>query len=147
MRATGYVPHREAIALTRSADLLFLPMYNVAPGMRAATVPGKTYEYLAARRPILAAVPAGDLRDILAEAGNAHLCAPDDVEGLATAIEAQLLNPEVVPAAAPDALLDRFERRRLTEKLASVLDAVTRRTARGPTVAPGAGRGPAESAF
>ena len=100
VRATGYVPHREAIALTRSADFLFLPMYNLAPGMRAATVPGKTYEYLAAQRPILAAVPNGDAGDILAQAGNAHLCAPDDVEGMSTAIEAQISGVGAVPATA-----------------------------------------------
>jgi glycosyltransferase involved in cell wall biosynthesis len=143
VRVTGYVPHREAIALTRSADLLFLPMYNLAPGMRAATFPGKTYEYLAAQRPILAAVPPGDLRDVLAEAGNAHLCAPDDVDGLATAIEAHILNPNAVPAAAPDALLDRFERRRLAAELASVLDTVTSRATRDMTLVPG-GRGAAQ---
>ncbi len=31
----------------RSADLLFLPMQNLPPGVRATIVPGKTYEYLA----------------------------------------------------------------------------------------------------
>ena len=51
----GYLPHAQAVALMRSADLLFLPMQDV-PG-RAGLVPGKTYEYLAAGRPILAAVP------------------------------------------------------------------------------------------
>ena len=127
VRMTGYVPHREAVGLMRSADMLFLPLYNLAPGVRAATVPGKTYEYLAAGRPILAAVPAGDARDILVAAGNAYLCAPDDVEGMAAAIEPQLQGGAGLPASAPDELLDRFERRHLTAELVSILDAVTGR--------------------
>jgi glycosyltransferase involved in cell wall biosynthesis len=131
VRATGYVPHREAIALTCSADLLFLPMYNLAPGMRAATVPGKTYEYLAAQRPILAAVPAGDLRDILVHAGNAHICGPDDIEAMADAISAELDGTSSLPARVPDGVLQRFERRSLTSDFAALLSQVHERSVGG----------------
>ena len=51
----------------RSADLLFLPMHDVPPGSRVGIVPGKTYEYLAWETPILAAVPDGDIAEILTE--------------------------------------------------------------------------------
>ncbi len=61
----GYVSHADAVALLRSADLLFLPMHTPPPGVRSASMPGKTYEYLASGRPILAAVPEGDARDLL----------------------------------------------------------------------------------
>ncbi len=75
VRLAGYLTHAESISLMRSADLLFLPMQNLPPGRRSATVPGKTYEYLAAGRPILAAIPDGDAREILSAAGNAvDLC-------------------------------------------------------------------------
>jgi glycosyltransferase involved in cell wall biosynthesis len=121
----GYVPHREAIAYMRSADLLFLPLYDVAPGMRAATVPGKTYEYLAAQKPILASVPEGDLRDLLLEAGTADVCAPGDVEAMSKAIEARLDSRGSPVSMVPQSLLDRFERRTLTGALASLLDDVT----------------------
>ena len=60
----------------RSADLLFLPMHDLPPGRRAGLVPYKTYEYLAAERPILAAVPDGDARDILSRVSHATLCRP-----------------------------------------------------------------------
>jgi glycosyltransferase involved in cell wall biosynthesis len=125
VRVLGYLPHREAIALMRSADLLFLPMHNLPPGMRSGSVPGKTYEYLAAQRPILAAVPEGDARDMLVHAGTAHICAPDDAEGMAAAIEGQLKGSAARPGHVPDEVLERFERRSLTGALASVLDMVT----------------------
>ena len=66
----GYVPHTESVQLLRSADLLFLPMHNLTEGRRVGIIPGKTYEYLAAERPILAAVPAGDARDLSARGGE-----------------------------------------------------------------------------
>ena len=64
----GYLAHDETVALLRSADLLFLPMHDLPEGRRATIVPGKTYEYLASRRLILAVVPDGDARDLLAHA-------------------------------------------------------------------------------
>ena len=72
MRLHGRLSHRETLALLRSADLLFLPMHELPPGQRAGLIPYKTYEYLAARRPILAAVPDGDVRDMLAPLGARH---------------------------------------------------------------------------
>ncbi len=90
VRMPGYLSHAESVSLMRSADLLFLPMQKLPPGRRSTTVPGKTYEYIASRRPILAAVPSGDARDILAAAGTARLCPPGDVESMERLIEEEL---------------------------------------------------------
>jgi glycosyltransferase involved in cell wall biosynthesis len=123
VRAHGYLPHVQALALLRSADLLFLPMHDLPPGTRARIVPGKTYEYLASGRPILAAVPDGDARDLLARAGSAVLCRPGDVEAMARAIEALADRRRRVPAPDPAVLRD-YERGRLAGDLAALLDGV-----------------------
>ena len=122
----GYLPHGATVELMRSADLLFLPMQDLPEGTRAGLVPGKTYEYLGARRPILAAVPDGDVRDFLAAAGNATLCRPADVECLARAIRDEVARWRAgSQRAEPDPeTRARFERRRLTESLVAELDAV-----------------------
>ena len=126
VRALGYRPHHEAVGFLRRADLLFLPMHDVVPPYRTRIIPGKTYEYLAAGRPILAAVPSGDARDLLEASGNALLCTPADVDAMT-----RLLRDEIVHVLAegrrPDkavAGIERYERRALTEQLASVLDDV-----------------------
>jgi glycosyltransferase involved in cell wall biosynthesis len=87
IRFTGYVSHAESVGLIRTADLLFLPMHNLPMGRRSRIVPGKTYEYMAAARPILAAVPEGDARDFLQKLENAFLCKPDDVPGLVQGLD------------------------------------------------------------
>lgn len=127
-RLHGYLPHAESIELLRTADLLFLPMHDLPAGRRAAIVPGKTYEYLAAARPILAAVPDGDARDLLAEAGGSLLCRPTDVQAMAAHIrQAVAANRAGSRPRLPDpAVVARFERRRLTEQLAAVVDGVCR---------------------
>ena len=132
VRAHGYLPHRETIGLLRSADLLFLPMHDLPRGVRSRLVPGKTYEYLAAGPPILAAVPDGDARDLLAEAGNAFLCRPRDVEQMASVVADQAdraLRGESAPVARSE-VVQRFEGRRLTADLAALLDRVLGVTAR-----------------
>jgi glycosyltransferase involved in cell wall biosynthesis len=126
VRMLGYVPHDETLRLTRSAELLFLPMHELPDGVRAGIVPGKTYEYLATGRPILAAVPDGDAREILEEAGNALLCRPADIDCMVRALESELARFRAgLPAARPDPnVVERYEYRRLSASLAGVFDEV-----------------------
>jgi glycosyltransferase involved in cell wall biosynthesis len=122
----GFLPHRETIGLIRSADLLFLPMHDVPAGSRAAIVPCKSYEYLASKRPILAAVPDGDLRDMLADSGTARLARPTDVAELKTGI-AEAIDAAAAGLGSPggnDALLARIERQSLTSCVVEFLDVI-----------------------
>jgi glycosyltransferase involved in cell wall biosynthesis len=126
VRMPGYVSHGETVDLLRTGDLLFLPMHDLADGTRAGLVPGKTYEYLAAERPILAAVPDGDARDLLAAAGNAFLCRPSDSAAMARIVAQEVerwRRGDPPPVPDPD-VLARYERRHLTEELAGVFDRV-----------------------
>ena len=126
VRMPGYLPHDETLRLLRTADLLFLPMQDLPEGTRAGIVPGKTYEYLGSGRRILAAVPDGDARDLLAEAAGAILCRPADVDALAAAILSEL---DHRPAAGPDpAVVARYEYRVLAARLAALFDGLTIRT-------------------
>lgn len=118
----GYLPHDEAVALMRSADVLFLPMHDVQPGRRVRTVPGKTYEYLASGRPILAALPEGDARDLLSGLPNVWLCRPSDVDAMTRAL-LEIDRDRNIPSP-PSEFVERFERRRQAETLARVFDDV-----------------------
>jgi glycosyltransferase involved in cell wall biosynthesis len=124
----GYKSHAETLELVRSADLLFLPMHDLPPGVRAGLVPGKTYEYVGSGRPILAAVPEGDARELLTEAGTALICAPRDVdrmtELLATALDRWRRG--VQPPTPNADVVARYERRRQTQQLADVIHRVAR---------------------
>jgi glycosyltransferase involved in cell wall biosynthesis len=126
VRMPGYLSHDLTLELLRTADLLFLPMHDLPPGIRAGIVPGKAYEYLGSGRPILAAVPEGDARDLLTEAGSAFLCRPSDVDCMARAIGTQLERfraGEATRAPLPE-VIARYEYRALTARLARVFDRV-----------------------
>lgn len=123
VKTYGYVSHAESVASLRTADLLFLPMQNLPAGRRATIVPGKTYEYLASGRPILAALPDGDARDLLGRFERATVVRPDDVAGMAATVE-RLADAGRRPDAPP-AGLEQYERRDQTRRLAELFDRVS----------------------
>lgn len=137
VRIHGYLDHADTVELLQSADLLFLPMHNLPRGVRAGIVPGKTYDYLGARRPILAAVPDGDIRDLLTRAGNAFLCRPDDVSEMTRIISEQMsLKDAGVPAPeTSEDVLQTYERKHLTRELIEVFEKVTRSSVSRPQTA------------
>ena len=66
-----YVPHREAVALQRQAQVLLLLEID-SPGTRGI-LPGKLFEYMAASRPVLAIGPEGwEAAALVEESGCGH---------------------------------------------------------------------------
>jgi Glycosyl transferases group 1 len=128
VRAHGHLPHEETVELARSADLLFVPMHELPEGSRAGIVPCKTYEYLATGRPILAAVPDGDARDLLARFARVSISRPSDVPAMVEAISQRVADQAgasvIAPSHAEEELLATYERRYLTGRIAGVLDEV-----------------------
>ena len=96
----GEVSHAASLDLLHQADLLFLPLHGVGVGARSLIVPGKSYEYFAARRPIVAALPPGDARDFvnLLQAGS--VADPCDAREICDAIRdaAEMELPQLPPA-------------------------------------------------
>ncbi len=118
----GPLPHAEARALQRAAAVLLFAR-NEGPGYRAM-IPGKLYEYLDARRPLVAMVDGGDAAELAREAG-ARLFAPDQGDA---ALDAALAAVFATPGAplpdlpAIERLLSGRTRKGLTAELAGVLD-------------------------
>ena len=125
----GYLSHAETIAALRRADLLFLPMHGLPRGERARIVPGKAYEYLGARKPILAAVPEGDARDYVLASGLGEVCAPDDVRAMVGILRRRWQAAragEPLRSAGPE-FFAQFERRRLAGRLAEAIASTLRK--------------------
>lgn len=136
-RIHGYLDHDASVALVRSADLLFLPMHDLPAGHRARLVPGKTYEYLASGRPLLAALPDGDARDLVSRYPDVSVCRPADVAAMTAAIRAAAA-AKAAQGSLPDASrpgLEAYERSRLAQDLADVLEASAGGVARGQVAA------------
>ena len=81
-----FVPRREALALQRDSEALLLLVPD-AGGRGRAVLSGKVFEYLAAERPILAAVPPdGAAAELVRETDAGIVAPPDDVPALRAAL-------------------------------------------------------------
>ncbi len=118
----GSLPHDQAAEHVRSADALYLPFWWSRRVGRVIRAPSKLFEYIGARRPVLAVVGAGDTRDVLERAGTALLCAEPSEGELAQNI-LHLYNQRGCPAVQPNEdYIRSFEWSALVGRMAEVLD-------------------------
>lgn len=112
----GNVEHQEKIRHLLAADVLLVVSND------AVVTPGKVYEYIGARKPILALAPEGGVRSVLAGYGAALCVAPEDSEAIAAAIYQyyEAWSAGTLGAGDPEVAREH-EQRRLTERLARVL--------------------------
>jgi glycosyltransferase involved in cell wall biosynthesis len=133
----GFLTHRETLELITSADMLFLPMQELPRGHRGRMVPCKGYEYLASGRPILAALPEGDGRDVFSRAAATYTVWPSDPQAMADAIVAESQRPDrhlsAVPARAD--VLAPLEREHLNTELVHTFDTVLGSASGAPSLA------------
>ncbi len=120
LRYEPFIARGRALGVMLGADILLLVTDATAAGREL--VPLKTFEYLRAGRPILALAPDGVLRDTLKRTGGAIVARPDAVDEIAAALRHLLGNGR--PPLAPDLrIVAEYEARRLTGRLAQLLDA------------------------
>ncbi|MBV8257350.1 MAG: glycosyltransferase [Actinobacteria bacterium] len=128
LEETGYVPRRRSLELQRDSEALLLLIPD-AGGRGRGVLSGKVFEYLAAERPVLAAVPPdGAAAQLIRDTGAGVVAAPDDVPALSEALrglhaqwrEGRLEAPSLTPEWH-----DRLSRGRRIEELADLLRSLT----------------------
>ena len=92
-----------------------------------STIPAKTYEYIAARKPILCLSSNGAVTELISELGMGLSVDPLDFRAVRRATEEIYYNYESWQARAASARIEQFEARVLTQELVSVLQGVQRR--------------------
>lgn len=88
-------------------------------------IPGKLFEYVAARRPIFALVDAGATQTIIERGRLGWVVPAESVAECQTALAELLSQPVPQTLAADEAYLAQFERRRISERLAQLFDSLT----------------------
>ena len=122
----GYLPHREALRHLLQASALLLTI-GAAPGSEAIQT-GKVFEYLAARKPILAVVPEGAAAELIRETNSGVVVPPDDVVAIKNALyDFHSRYRDGTLCIPSDMCLDKYSRRQLTKKLGRVLDVLTQK--------------------
>ncbi len=85
VRFSNTASHADTLKIEKASHILLL-IKHVNPDYDGL-VPGKLFEYIGLRRPILAIVPEGEARDIVERLGRGEAVAQDDPEPVAAAID------------------------------------------------------------
>ena len=116
----GYISHQKAIAYQQKSQVLLLLIPNVENNKGILT--GKLFEYLAAKRPILAIGPEmGDLATILEETNAGNVMGFDEEQKLKLAILALYQKYKEDKLTVKATNIEKYHRKELTKSLVSIL--------------------------
>ncbi|MCZ6767567.1 MAG: hypothetical protein O7D32_11625 [bacterium] len=117
--------HVETLAIERASHVLLLikhlnPAYNT-------TVPGKLYEYIGIRRPILALTSEGEAEDLVRELHRGEVVHHGEIESIANTIQDmfQKFREGTLDASYDLSPVPAFRRQQLTGQLCELLDRAT----------------------
>lgn len=125
VKAVGYISHQDAVDYMNQVDLLLLALPQVSTGSAKGVFSGKVFEYLSAHKPIIAlGATDGDLAELLDETNAGEIYDHEDEEGIYSFVHRcfQLKNQSW---NINEETLQEYERPRLTQRLARVLDYLT----------------------
>lgn len=114
-------PLPSALCALRSADVLTLVVEPTTP----LVIPGKLYDYLAARRPIFAISANDEVNSIIVKTRSGVVTPFNDTA--AAAHQLGLLFDGAIPFAPDDEAVQQFDVKAQAERFAAVLDQVTSR--------------------
>ncbi len=119
----GYMSHDRSVGYLQAADVLLMLVRHF-PNI----VPGKLYEYLGARKPVLVLGRRdGESFELLSEAGVAIWVDPESPPEIARALIElhDLWRRRALACQSSESYIENHTRKRLTQRLAQVFDEVT----------------------
>ena len=120
---SGYVSHSEAKQQQHNAQVLLLLEMD-KPETRAI-IPGKLFEYLIAKRPILAIGPEGsDMEDILKETNAGHFFTTTEKQEIKEQLLSYFNDFEKGDLHAHSSGIERYSRYELTRSLGEVINSL-----------------------
>ena len=116
----GYKTHQEVSEYQQKSQVLLLSVNNVKSAKGIIT--GKIFEYLQAKRPILAIGPIdGDLAEILKETNSGEIFDFEDVENIKTKISSLYTSFKEGSLKVDSNNIEKYQRRNLTKKLSEII--------------------------
>lgn len=123
VKTLGYLPHHEVLRRQTAADALLL--IGEKSKSAGSYVPGKLYEYLYARRPILGILEDGEAADLIRRANAGSVISPSMTKLIADEI-LNLVKRRTEFTVSPDEeFLGTFSRRGQTRELAELMHSLT----------------------
>ncbi len=122
---TGHISHDDCIKYQMKADVLLLIIYTCEWSKFVLT--GKLFEYIGARKFILALVPDGEAKNLITNDGFGKTVGPKDIDGIKNTILELYNNWKQggLKLKIDSSVFEKYEMDALTGKLAEALDEFT----------------------
>ena len=111
---TGFLPHEESIEAMCNANLLVL-----IPGPGNGTMPGKTFEYLAAKRPILCLANEGPAMKLIEKCKAGIVAPPENITAIKDSIYFLYNQKEYLKDNASSDIIDFYSRKNIAYRSAT----------------------------
>jgi glycosyltransferase involved in cell wall biosynthesis len=116
----GYLDHKDAVRKIVSSDVLWMMLGRWRHN--ESILPGKIYEYVGSRKPIIACVPDGAAKTAAQEYGASFIAEPDDIKGIKnTIVKVFLLYQQKALPVPNEEYVEKFRRDYLTEQLTQLM--------------------------
>lgn len=120
----GYVPHRQAVANLKAADVLWM-ISNFDKQFKQVKS-GKLFEYIGSKKPILGLVHSGAASKLLNQYKAGFTASPNSIHEVTSVLRTVLALWENKQLPIPDEeFVRRFDRKVLTQKLAQILTVIS----------------------
>ncbi|MDH3725074.1 MAG: glycosyltransferase family 4 protein, partial [Thermoleophilia bacterium] len=119
------VPKREVPSWLARADACLLPYQDVP--LFAGALPNKTFDYLGAGKPIVAAAPDGELTRLVREVDCGIAIAPEDPQAMADAVTRLAADPAQARAMGERGMRharEHYDRAKLAQRFVAVVESV-----------------------
>ena len=118
VKELGYLSHTDVLHKYNETDILLLLLFNSKSGI--GNYPGKIFEYLAVKKPILAFGPQGsDVENILVDTNSGVYFSYDDLD-----LSSRILDLYENKQQYKFSNIEQFSRERLTKELSDLLNSI-----------------------
>lgn len=118
-----YVPHNEVVKIQQQSQVLLL-IINDTPNAKVI-LPGKFFEYLASKRPVLCIGPAdGDAAEIIAETKSGYVAGYNNYQEIRGALQKLYLSYKSRQSAVKSQGTEEYSRETLTQRISERLNKI-----------------------
>jgi len=124
LKIIPFMPHSGAITELEKSQVLLLPINDTPNSL--GVVPGKIYEYLGARRPVIAVGPIqGDSSSILKDSGAGKMFDYNDNDGVTAYVDELYHKFQSNELSVPSSEIMKYSRKNMAKKYSELLKDLT----------------------
>ncbi|NOZ34231.1 MAG: glycosyltransferase family 4 protein [Chlorobi bacterium] len=114
----GFISQDKSVEFQKQCDMLLITSAKVEEG-KDYCIAGKTFDYIASKKPILGFVTEGEQKDFIEKSGTGIICNPDNIESSAEKLKNVFENG--ITLKPNKNFIEQYHRKNLTKKISEII--------------------------